>query len=233
MTAPPPAASLFDTPVIVDQMPEAETLNAELKRLILERRSADSGIKLSNVGGWHSDTRMLSWGGEPALAVVKRVVAAADAYTIDIRAKGKARFRWVPEMWANVSQQGASNQFHTHPGAFWSAVYYVDDGYDGSDDDSLGGELVLLDPRMPMIRMAAPDLRFRRPGQQPEQQDKWLRPRSGMIVIFPSWLSHAGRPYNGTGLRISIAINLSAAPLPDAAPEDGEKGRENDQIGNA
>jgi uncharacterized protein (TIGR02466 family) len=128
-------------------------------------------------------------------------------------------------MWANVSQAGASNQFHTHPGAFWSAVYYVDDGYEGSDDVSLGGELLLLDPRMPMIRMAAPDLRFRRPGQQPDDQEKWFRPKSGMIVIFPAWLSHAVRPYNGTGSRISIAINLSAVPLSALAPEDGERGQ--------
>jgi uncharacterized protein (TIGR02466 family) len=223
MISSPQAASLFDTPVIVDAMPDSEALNAELKRLILERRAADKGIGRSNVGGWHSDTEMLAWGGEPALQLVKRVVAAADAFTVDIKAEGKARFRWVPEMWANVSQAGASNQYHTHPGAYWSVVYYVDDGYGGSDDQSLGGELVLLDPRMPMIRMTAPDLRFRRPGQRPEDQERWFRPKSGMIVIFPAWLSHAVRPYNGSDLRISIAINLSAAPLP-AAAEGGEQG---------
>ena len=224
MTGPPQAASLFDTPVIVDQMPDADALNEELRHLILERRDADKGIQISNVGGWHPDTQMLRWGGEPALELIKRVVAAADAYTVDIRAEGKPRFQWFPEMWANVSQQGASNQFHTHPGAFWSAVYYVDDGYGGSTDGSLGGELILLDPRMPMIRMAAPDLRFRRPGHKPEDQEKWFRPKSGMIVIFPAWLSHAVRPYGGSGLRISIAINLSAAPLPAAARQDGNKG---------
>src|SRR5437868_4986662 len=185
MISSPQAASLFDTPVIVDQMPAAEALNEKLKGIILERQSADEGTQLSNIGGWQSDTQMLRWGGEPILELVKRVIAAADAFTVDIKAEGKARFRWLPEVWANVSQHGASNQFHTHPGAYWSAVYYVDDGYGGSDDGSLGGELVLQDPRFPMIRMTAPDLRFRRPGQKPEEQDKWFRPKSGMIVIFP------------------------------------------------
>jgi hypothetical protein len=46
-----------------------------------------------------------------------------------------------------------------------------------------------------------------------------------MIVIFPAWLSHAVRPYNGTGSRISIAINLSAVPLSALAPEDRERGQ--------
>jgi uncharacterized protein (TIGR02466 family) len=226
MTNPPQAASLFDTPVIVDRMPDAAKLNAEFRRMILEKREADAGMQLSNVGGWHSDTHMLHWGGETALELVKRIIAAADAYTVDIRSEGKARFRWKPEMWANVSPPGASNQFHTHPGAFWSAVYYVDDGYGGSADQKLGGELVLLDPRMPMIRMAAPDLRFRRPGQKPEDTERWFRPASGMMVIFPAWLSHSVRPYAGTGLRISIAINLTATPILE------ERGQQQTEAGN-
>jgi hypothetical protein len=36
-----------------------------------------------------------------------------------------------------------------------------------------------------------------------------LTPRAGMMVLFPSWLQHAVRPYRGQGLRISIAFNLS------------------------
>lgn len=209
----PQAASLFDTPVIVDQMPGAPELNAEFKRIILERHAAEAGLSISNVGGWHSDVEMLRWGGEPARRLLDRVIAAVDQFTVDIKSTDKPRYKWFPEMWANVSPSGALNQYHTHPGSFWSAVYYVDDGYSGSTDNSLGGELVLLDPRMPMIRMNTPDLRFRRPGQQPDDQEKWFRPVSGLIVIFPSWLCHAVRPYNGPGTRISIAINLSAVPV--------------------
>jgi uncharacterized protein (TIGR02466 family) len=209
----PQAASLFDTPVIVDQMPDAAQINQELMRIILEKQAADAGVTISNVGGWHSDVDMLRWGGEPARRLVDRVIAAVDQFTVDVRSTGEPRYKWFPEMWANVSPPGASNQFHTHPGSFWSAVYYVDDGYAGSSDDTLGGELVLLDPRMPMIRMNTPDLRFRRPGQKPDDQEKWFRPVSGLIVVFPAWLSHAVRNYSGTGTRISIAINLSAVPV--------------------
>lgn len=210
----PQAASLFDTPVIVDQMPDAAALNAQLKAAILKRRKEDpAGVSISNVGGWHSDLEMLRWGGDAAMRLLERVIAAADRFTVDVRSKGQPRYKWFPEMWANVSATGASNQNHSHPGAFWSAVYYVDDGYAGSTDDRLGGELVLLDPRMPMIRMNTPDLRFQRPGQKPDDHEKWFRPVSGLIVIFPSWLTHAVRPYFGNADRISIAINLSAVPL--------------------
>ena len=208
----PRAAGLFETPVVIDRMPQHDLLNAELKRVIAGRQAQDSGVEISNVGGWQSDTAMLRWGGDPALRLLDRIVATADAFTVDIKADGAPRFRWSPEMWANVSPPGASNSLHLHPGSFWSAVYYIDDGYAGSSDRALGGELVFFDPRMPAIRMNAPDLRFRRPGGTPDHHESMMRPASGMIVMFPAWLSHSVRPYRGTGSRISVAVNLTAVP---------------------
>jgi hypothetical protein len=35
-----------------------------------------------------------------------------------------------------------------------------------------------------------------------------------MLILFPSWLTHSVAPWHGEGLRISIAINLSAPPRP-------------------
>jgi uncharacterized protein (TIGR02466 family) len=216
----PKAAGLFETPVIVDRMPGHEALNRELKHVIAARRAQHRGLDISNIGGWHSDIDMLRWGGAPALRLIERIIATADAFTTDIKSGGAPRFRWLPEMWANVSPPGASNSLHAHPGCFWSAVYYVDDGYGGSPDRALGGELVLFDPRMPAIRMNSPDLRFRRPGGTPDHHESLMRPASGRIVIFPAWLSHSVRPYRGTGTRISIAVNLSAAPVSSpAAPQ--------------
>lgn len=207
------AASLFETPAIVDQIADCAALNEALKSVILARMEADEGLTISNVGGWHSDTRMLEWGGEAARTLCERIIALADQFTVDLKAKDGPRYKWVPEMWANVSPPSASNRHHCHPGSFWSAVYYVDDGYAGSSDPALGGELVLFDPRMPMVRMTAPDLRFARPGQGPEHDEARMRPATGRIVIFPSWLNHAVNAYSGKGTRISIAVNLSAVPV--------------------
>ena len=36
-----------------------------------------------------------------------------------------------------------------------------------------------------------------------------VHPHTGMLVLFPSWLQHAVRPYRGKAERISIAFNLS------------------------
>jgi len=203
------AVGLFATPVIAESWPEAARFNQALRAAIVERRASDPGVSLSNILGWQSGNDMTRWGGDAARALSDYVTRRADGITFD---KGQTdparRFAWSAEMWANVSERGASNQTHSHPGAYWSAVYYVDDGYGGSDDPALGGQLVFLDPRFPMVRMRTPDLRYRRPDGSGDHHEVWMRPAEGRIVIFPSWLSHSVRPFEGPGTRISIAINL-------------------------
>ncbi len=207
--------ALFATPLVVDTLQSAEGLR--LLRLAIEAEQARdaAGVSISNIGGWHSNTQMIDWGGEAARALAYKAMTMADAQTVDVKSPAKSRYEWVPEMWANVSKAGAANQYHCHPGSFWSAVAYVDDGYAGDDDAGLGGELQLLDPRMPTVAMAAPDLVFAGPDGSALRTELSIRPRTGMIVLFPSWLQHAVRPFAGTETRISIAINLTAVlPAP-------------------
>ena len=176
--------------------------------ILAEQQRDQAGVSISNIGGWHSNTKMIEWGGEAARALAYKAMTMADAATVDAGSPQASRYGWAPEMWANVSGQGNANFHHTHPGSFWSAVAYIDDGYEGSEDAALGGELQLLDPRMPMVRMTAPDLRLTDANGQAQNNEPMIRPKTGMIVMFPSWLQHAVRPFHGQGRRISIAINL-------------------------
>jgi uncharacterized protein (TIGR02466 family) len=210
--AEPRVAPLFWTPLLTDAWPEREQWNQALFDVIMARRAEQPGVTLSNVHGWQSQTDMLEWGGPAAQRLCDDVLKRCDEYSIDLREEGRRRFVWLPEMWSNVNEQGASNQTHCHPGAQWAAVYYVEDGYGGSDDPALGGELMFLDPRFPMVRMREPDLRYRRQNGSYDHQEVWIRPKTGQIVMFPAWMMHGVRPYHGTGVRISIAINISSRP---------------------
>ena len=111
-------------------------------------------------------------------------------------------------MWANINQSGHGNEFHSHPGSFWSGVYYVDDGGIAADP-SLGGELEFMDPRGPGPAMYAPHLAFAMPGGRSVGANEVVRPQAGRLVMFPAWLLHQVRPYRGNAERISIAFNLS------------------------
>jgi len=190
---------LFATPVITDDVRGAEQLNVELETLILTRQANDPGHRLSNRGGWQSEHDLAQWSGPAGKKLIDHALALADSHTSGGQAGSS---RWRCEAWANVSGPGHFNMPHVHSATFWSAVYYVRVG------EGEGGELVLHDPRMPGLQMYAPHLRFRALG--PEGQAK-IEPRAGLMVLFPGWLSHSVEPWQGTGNRISVAMNIRAA----------------------
>lgn len=209
MASKPSLNEFFETPLIVDRIDDAEALNVDLRARIVARRGEMPGMARSNQLGWHSDTGMLEWAEESARVLIERIMGLSARFTIDLGAGATPRYRWFPEIWANVSAYGASNQYHTHPGAYWSAVYYVDDGYSGSPDPALGGEIVFEDPRVPTLLMEAPDLRLRT-GAGLVEPTFQLRPETGTLLMFPAWLRHAVNPYLGQSERISVAVNLTA-----------------------
>ncbi|MFW2851711.1 TIGR02466 family protein [Sphingomonas sp. TX0543] len=203
---------MFPTPVYTVALPDGPALSAALRDVVLRRGAEQRGVSRSNVGGWQSEIDMLRWGGEPAEALAQIVTRACTQMTA-LADDASAAPIWRPEMWANINRSGDSNQNHWHPGSFLSFVYYVDDGYAGSADPALGGELVFVDPRMPFLRMRTPHLRHRAGNGSVEEQETWVRPFSGLLIGFPSFLGHSVRPYHGTGTRISIAINMIARAI--------------------
>ena len=198
--------TLFGTPILIEELPGAETLNAELAKTIMAREQSHPGTQHSNLGGWQSDWEMDRWGGTSAIKLLAIGRNTANRITTDRQGR-PVSIQWKANMWANINRTGHGNEFHSHPGSFWSAVYYVDDG--GIDaDPALGGELEFMDPRGPGPAMYAPQLAFGNAGLSVGANET-VRPRSGRLVMFPAWLLHQVRPYKGQAQRISIAFNLS------------------------
>jgi uncharacterized protein (TIGR02466 family) len=199
---------VFATPLVIATLPDADVLNPELKRVILAREAAAAeSVQRSNHGGWQSTWDLHQWGGPAVQRVFIFIRNIVDRMTVDRAGKHHA-ITWRVNSWANVNRHGHGNQFHTHPGALWSASYYVDDG-GVSADSALGGEFEIQDPRGVAPVMYAPYLTFPGPDGAALGEAQRLTPRSGMCVVFPSWLSHGVRPYLGTRERISIAMNFS------------------------
>lgn len=199
--------NLFSTPVVIATIPDPAALNAELKTIILAREASSESVERSNHGGWQSTWDLHQWGGAPMQKVLAFGHAIASEVTVDRMGK-RQLLSWRINCWANVNRHGHGNQFHTHPGALWSASYYVDDGGVGADS-SLGGEFEIQDPRGVAPVMYAPSLTFPGPDGAALGESQRLTPQAGMFVLFPSWLSHGVRRYRGTRERISIAINFS------------------------
>jgi Tfp pilus assembly protein PilF len=89
---------------------------------------------------------------------------------------------------------------HAHPEAYLSGVYYVEVPPEVAERrDSIAGCLRFSD---------AP-----RPSEWTSFET--IRPKPGLLVLFPSYLWHAAVPFNAEGDRISIAFDLFPDDLPD------------------
>jgi len=198
---------LFPTPIVTAMLQHGAAINAELRESILAREAQGPGQQHSNLGGWQSEPDFHVWSGTAGERVLHAAVELANQHTVD-RQGNSVRLTWNIGCWANVNRRSHGNEFHTHPGAFWSGVYYVEDGGTSRSPD-LGGEFEIQDPRGVAPVMYAPLLTVSGPAGPSMGASEMLRPRSGMMVLFPSWLQHGVRPYLGDSIRISVAFNLN------------------------
>ena len=198
----PQIRSLFATPIAIHFLPVAQEVNAELRPLILEKAQAST-----NGEGWNSGADFEKWGAEPAQTVFRVARDLADNMT-STRTGARVALDWKITAAAAVRQKGDYRAFASQPGAYWSGVYYVDDGYAKSDDETLGGECELADPRGALPIMVAPHLGFRIPGGQTAGSPEVIRPQNGMLILHPSWLARGERRYDGDHQRVMIEFDL-------------------------
>jgi hypothetical protein len=210
-TPKPQIRSTFATPVCVHYVPVAPEMNPELRAMIVEHMQANGQ---SNNGsgthgqGWRSQRDFESWGGQHAQTLCRVLRELADSLT-STRSGGRINLDWKISACAAVRQKGDYVETTARPGAFWSAVYVVDDGYAKSDDAALGGEVELSDPRGVLPAMVAPHLAFRIPGGNSAGQTEIIRPQAGMVLLHPSWQPRGERRYEGEGTRVTVEFDLS------------------------
>ncbi|MFF7708873.1 TIGR02466 family protein [Pseudomonas sp. NPDC007930] len=201
---------LFTTPVARLAHPEAEALNAALSAAILARAAEGAGVQHSNERGWQSPDDFEQWSGEAGAQLVAFARAFANELTAVHDAQAglvAADLQWRYNAWANVNRAGDANALHGHPGCFWSGVYWVDDGGCG-EDPALGGQLEFVDPRGLMPSAYNPQLRMRIQGCLTAGYCSHVAPRSGTLLMFPSWLLHRVVPHTSARARISVAFNF-------------------------
>lgn len=202
--------ALFPTPLIITEMNDGGALVTALRNTILSEESNNRGTLHSNQGGWQSNHNFQEWAGVAGELFLGGVLGQLMKFT-SVFDNGQLRdvaLDWKMQVWANVNRTGASNKIHYHPGAFWSGTFYVDDGGIGGQEH-LGGAIEFYDPRGGMPMMYAPTVKMKIPECYTAGLSERIYPKTGMLILFPSWLQHSVMAYTGTGTRISIAFNAS------------------------
>jgi uncharacterized protein (TIGR02466 family) len=202
-------AMLFPSPVYEFQVDNHEELNRKLLEDSHAMRETTKGVVRSNQHGWHSETTLFrrpeasfqELGNTVLRSLVSATKAVAPSFDF-------ANHEVLMQAWVNISEQGAYNTPHDHPGFCWSGCYYV-----RVPENSPGrsGDIEFLDPRTNISAMAVPGSNMFAPKIR-------FKPKDGLLLIFPSYLRHWVYPNEQNEERVSIAFNAKfVAPKKQAA----------------
>lgn len=140
-------------------------------------------------------TRRASLFDELEQKIAKHVAAFARELQFDLG----GRKLLLDSLWINVMDRNAIHAPHIHPHSVISGTFYV-------SVPPRSGAIRFEDPRLSMM-MAAPP---RKPKARPENQlfvD--VQPKSGMLLLWESWLRHGVEANGAKEPRISVSFNYS------------------------
>jgi uncharacterized protein (TIGR02466 family) len=114
------------------------------------------------------------------------------------------RLQIFNDCWFHVTRRGGFFGLHNHPMASWSGVYCVDPGrHDADKPDS--GLLTFLNPAtLSGMFQDAATAATRGPFGT---GIRYVNFEPGQLVLFPSWVMHDVKPFEGEGERITVAFN--------------------------
>ena len=106
------------------------------------------------------------------------------------------------DSWYHVTKTNGMHEPHIHPSCSWCGIYYLKAG----NDDS--GHTVFENPtKSTYIDRGNLFLN--------NMSTIRIKPQDGLLVLFPSYLSHYQALYKGTEDRIEVAFNASIDKLGD------------------
>ena len=187
----------FSTPVWIQQLNNFENINDELKSYIYQARKENpDGVKKSNVNGWHSDGFDLkNQNLKNFITEISNIIGLAIK---DMNWDLDAQTVRITNMWAIINKDRAFNERHHHGNSSLSAAYYVK-----AEKDA--GDLIFFDPRQANV--------FHHPTAKEANslncQVQSVTPRTGTLVLFPSYLEHKVAENLSNKERIVVSFNIS------------------------
>jgi Flp pilus assembly protein TadD len=123
------------------------------------------------------------------LAAYQRETGHEPAHPLLARNTAPAR---LTGCWSVRLRRGGYHVNHIHPQGWISSAYYVSVPSESDDTGTCSGWLKLGEPRFPM------------PGTDVR---RYVQPRPGRLVLFPSYLWHGTVPIHGPEPRLTIAFD--------------------------
>jgi uncharacterized protein (TIGR02466 family) len=208
---PPELINMFAVPFAFSRHPSPVRLNQELRRLILAQEKTGTAnprpLTQRNEALFESHFDFFR-DTDPAAQELKTfcwdqllaVIGMLNGYDL----KTLHRLQIYNDCWFHVTRRGGFFGLHNHPNASWSGVYCVDPGLH-EPGSKQSGMLTFVNPSITSaMHLDAGNAHMKLPHAH---QIALVALEPGQLVIFPSWVLHDVKPYEGTGERITVAFN--------------------------
>lgn len=201
---------IFPTPIFTFSDIE-EIDNEKLELFCRNHKLKDSGKNndiVSNVGGYQSNDMIPKYCDDES--ILKLIKTIEDKVFFCIRLLNLNTFKEnlkleVGNFWFNINNKGNYNYIHTHPKSFFSAVYYlkVPNGPSGTVEFIHPYDMISFwwDQYIDEYDSSQENVPFTAKSHR-------AYPKTGQLIIFPSWLKHGVSPNLTDEERISIAFNI-------------------------
>lgn len=204
---------MFAVPFATLELGDAATLNAELRALFLdiEARGDDYSnpdpFVSRNAALYESTFDLFDWPQPPIQRLREFCLSSLYGLIGELNSYDEATLRSLRfscESWFHITRRGGYFGPHIHALHAWSGVYCVQ--HDGDDPDSLSGRLVFPHPNTAAAMYTDRSCsNLKAPFSTGPVR---MRLTPGQLVLFPSWLEHQVYPYEGDGMRMTVAFNM-------------------------
>jgi uncharacterized protein (TIGR02466 family) len=189
---------LFFSPLTLFRLEGAASLNEALLKEVAVRKESSPGLDRSNWQAWHSEDDFFERSEPACLTLRGHILKAIQICTENVSPEFDfSRNAIQAEGWINVLGRGGLNTPHDHPAWVWSGTYYVNVPEGGNE---LGGSIEFLDSRTNVRTLTVE-------GASCFASKFIMKPKAGMLLMFPSYLRHWVYPNDSEAERVTVAFN--------------------------
>jgi uncharacterized protein (TIGR02466 family) len=190
----------FPTPIWLFKLDDAQKMNKQLLETIYAEKKQDSRGKSPNLLEWESVDNLqqeVSF-NEFTNMIQSNVIEVATFLNWDLN-KFKVK---ITNCWAIINNQNTYSSVRNYSNSLLSGIYYL------KTPANCGG-IYFNDPR-PAAQMIVPPI---------NDFNMWTLPRitykpyEGMMLLFPSWLSHNIETIISDEDRVYIGFNIGMIPI--------------------
>ena len=178
-----------------------QELNAALVKILGDRHRLHSHPLDQSLRNGTQSSRSLLAESDPAIKAIlaafedpiqeyRRLIGTDTAHPLSARNAGRSSFTGA---WSVRLRRLGYHVNHIHPDGWLSSAYYVDVPPEAADPNARSGWIKFGEPR------------YEVPGAGAE---RFIQPRPGRLVLFPSYMGHGTTAIQGDAPRLSIAFDV-------------------------